>query len=208
MLNRALPFWAWLLGFTVILTAGALEYAHRKSSNVPIAKTTMTVSITATKIPRCDSPLQIVVGEGPDFDTGSATKGRRTLYTIDRHYGAALTNIDERHSIRDCKLAVIAIEPAPGWRMPRTLADGLAVNPGDRILIPLACYQERREGSSSGSGSTIIEIGDAAGDSLSGISVGLDNILTLRATGADVPPCEVRCRVWVENDKLRIMRVA
>jgi hypothetical protein len=51
----------------------------------------------------------------------------------------------------------------------------------------------------------IIEIGES-GDEAS-VSVGLENTLTLRATGLDVPPCELRCRIWVEDHRLRIMRV-
>lgn len=153
---------------------------------------------------RSDGPLQISVGDGSLYSIGSAGRDSRTLYTIDRRYGAALENHDRAQSIRDCKLAVQTIDPYSGHSMPRVLASGLTINPGDRILVPLALFHERRDGSSTGSGDTIIVIGPTtAGE----FGADLDNTLTLRATALDVAPFEIRCRVWVENDKLHVAKI-
>lgn len=136
--------------------------------------------------------------------------GRGNLYTIDRRLGVRLENHDPSKTIRDVELALLSIRPDETYPMPLLLAKGLSINPGSHKMVPIARYLEpspTNHPTSNICGDTVMLVAFSLDDPTTGIPAGLDNMLTLRATAADVPPEEKTIRVWVEGGRLRIAEV-
>jgi hypothetical protein len=144
------------------------------------------------------SPLAIVVGEGYAFE-----KNYSTPQAFVRRLGVALENHHATRTLRNCALTVMEASPPLGWSLPCQVGTPSDIDPGGRQLVVLASYREHGRDSEP-SRDTVVTIGDGI---TVAVAAGLETSMNVRATATDTPASEIRCRVWVDNGKLRIERV-
>ncbi|HEX3366490.1 hypothetical protein [Phenylobacterium sp.] len=147
--------------------------------------------------PPAQSPLALDVGEdGELFET----KG--SLYSTKRTFKVRISNRDARKTVRGITVRILSTSPATDYIGPWMLAEGLTVPAGDYHLVPLVSYGEAMDPEKFDSSDSFIQV-EVARNALT-INTDVATILHLRATGDDVAPADLRCRVWKENGRLRI----
>jgi hypothetical protein len=146
-------------------------------------------------------PLQIVVGEdGPfvDFPKGGP-------WNLTRRLKIAVRNNQGSKAITGCKMQITEIQPYSGYRGPWLLAENFTLAAGDQLYLPVVQYGEARDKSKYDCADTIIEVCCEGKQPLLGVDE--RNVLSIRATGHNVPFYDVRCAVWVDaNGRLRISK--
>ncbi len=103
----------------------------------------------------------------------------------------------------NCKLQILGISP-PEYIGPWILKEGFALAAGDHEFIPLVRYTEPDDYKISSYGDTFMEI--LANKNTPLPPVGLQHIVTLRATALESPFCDLACKIWV--DETRRLRIA
>lgn len=161
-----------------------------------------TVSREPENAASVSSPLQINIGEdAPFYDVPKAS-----LHGITRRLKLELRNIDRSKGVSNCKVQITKIEPESGYRGPWILAQDIVLVAGDQTYIPIAQYGEARNPALSNCADTIIELCTASERSPL-LESQSETTLTVRATGLDVPFCEIRCIIWVDLiGRLRIRK--
>jgi hypothetical protein len=148
--------------------------------------------------PLNQGPLRIEVGEtGEFFETGRASN----IYTHTRILKLRISNSESSRSLSGCKIHVLSILPHE-YDGPWLLKDGFTIAAGDHEFVPLVSFTEARNPQISPYGDTFVEILSTKNRPKPSSSE--THVLTLRATTLDGPFCEMRCKLWVENGRLRI----
>jgi len=152
-------------------------------------------------VEQIDSPLQIEVGEHEPFFHTTA-KG---LWDVQRTFNVKLSNNHVSKSAELCELAIISIEPSE-YNGPWSFPEIRSVAAGGFKFIPLATYGEAREPEKTNNADSFFTI--LVGKRQPSLPVDRKYELLLRATAHDMPPRELRCKLWVdEKGRFRIANV-
>jgi hypothetical protein len=151
-------------------------------------------------------PLNIVVGTGGSFERLKATSVRdreRTFYL-------KVENRDQHKPLRNCKLDITSVTPIPDpdRGMPWTLEQDFSLAAGEHKLVKLARYEEHIDPHLEERWRNkfmVVFSNDPKNWLLLEIK---EQILEIRATSPDSGYCDVKCKLWVdENWKFHIERI-
>jgi hypothetical protein len=144
-------------------------------------------------------PLRVDVGEaGGFFKTGRAG----SLYTHTRTLNIRVSNTDHRRPLTGCRIKILNIEPHE-YDGPWVVKEGFSLAPGDHEFVPLARYVEPDDIKLSPYGATFFEVLTEGPQPRPPATAG--HILTIRATAMESPFCDLKCKLWVDEDgRLRI----
>jgi hypothetical protein len=123
------------------------------------------------------------------------------LYSFKRRFKVKFENADAHKAITNGKLQIISIEPPCGYRGPWLIKDGITIAAGDHDFLPLATYNELREPEKGMTPEDTFKIESLPNDHRQPL-LGKENqphILTLRATASDVPFCDLKCKLWIDD---------
>jgi pimeloyl-ACP methyl ester carboxylesterase len=138
--------------------------------------------------------LQMEVGENGKFF--STTGG---LWDTKRTFNLKLSNMHSYKTATNCKVHVTTIEPQDEFVGPWVLKEIPSLPAGDYVFIPLALYGEARDPEKYNCADSFFTtyLGSPGHP---GFDIGKTYVFTLRATAADIPMCEFRCRLWVDSE--------
>lgn len=139
-------------------------------------------------------PLRLELGEAGEF---FETKRAHSLYTHTRILKVRISNSDPHKSLFECKIHVTDITPHE-YDGPWLLKEGFSLAAGDHEFVPLASYQEPDNIKISPYGDTFMEI--LVTKNRPKPSSSMQHVLTIRATALDSPFCEIKCKLWVDDD--------
>jgi hypothetical protein len=149
------------------------------------------------------SALQIEVGETGRFSNFS--REGMNLYKLTRVLNIKVENIDKRWPVTSCKVYIIGIEPSE-YSGPWILKEGFSLSAGEHLFIPLVSYGEAREPDKDPCGDSFMVI--RVPEPSPKLSAHSCHVLTLRVTSLDTAPCELQCKLWVDQaGKLRIQKL-
>jgi hypothetical protein len=150
--------------------------------------------------------LQLSIGEKGRF----VTRKSDGFYKTKRTVHVRLSNNGASRAVGDCKVQITRIEPefpVGFW----VLKDKFIVTAGDDIYIPLARYSEADDPKKSDYHDSVIEICMPDGMPIlrtPRLQTEERNRVTIKATGMDTPPVELRCELWIdEKGQLRVQSV-
>jgi hypothetical protein len=137
--------------------------------------------------------LDLQVGEsGPFF----RTKGK--LYDTRRTFNIKLSNVHATKTATNCKVHITKIEPQTEYEGPWSLTQGLTLAAGDYEFIPLATFGEARNPKTYNCADTFFTVHVEGTCPL--LDIDKEYFFTLRATAVEIPLCENRVKLWVDND--------
>jgi hypothetical protein len=172
----------------IALTVVTIIYLVKLSNNTNAGKL---APLSATDDP---SLFRISVGERGPF---SSVKDRFS-YSQERIFSLKIENIALNGAISNCKISILSITPQTEYEGPWILKEDFSLAAGDYTFIPLASYGEARNPETRNSGDSSIQIFPRL---ISSPKLSKDDVhtLTARATGFNSPACEMRCRLWVDE---------
>lgn len=133
------------------------------------------------------------------------------LYSYNKRLKLKLENISRSKTIASGKVQILSIEPPCGYRGPWLLAEGLTLAAGDHIFLPLASYNELRELDKGMTPEDTFQIESVPSKQHHQPLLGTENqphVLSLRATATDVPFCDIKVKLWVdENGRFQIEKI-
>jgi hypothetical protein len=171
--------------------AKALEKQNRE--NDPFVK------MIRAKQERDLLPRVLKLSVGTDHEYYDVPKSG--VWGFTRRFKVRLQNVSQHKSITNGKVQILSIEPPTSYRSPWLLKDGITIPPGDHTFLPLASYNELRDLDKGMTPEDTFKIESLPGDHRQPL-LGTENqphVLTLRATASDVPFCDMRCKLWVDD---------
>jgi|ERR1700733_6160460 len=177
----------------------AIEEERR--ANSPVGKQISRI-MDSISTPR---PLNIVVGHGGSFERVTAKwvhDGERTFYL-------KVENRDQHRPLANCKLDITNVTPTPDpdRGMPWTLKEGFSLAAGEHTFVKLAQYEEPVEASTSTWRKVLMVI--FSHDPKNWLLLEIkEQILNIRATSPDSGYCDIKCKLWVdENWRFNIEKI-
>ena len=148
------------------------------------------------------SSLHIDVGENGQFVSHKSNG----LYKTKKTLKFELSNVDKSMTIFNCKVEITKIEPDFGYGS-WILRENFMLAAGERIYIPIARYSEAYNPKKSDYHDDVIEI--CMPENTPYLKVPLlqtevTNKLTIRATGINIPFCEVQCELSILDGRMHI----
>jgi hypothetical protein len=147
------------------------------------------------------SALRMSVGERGRFTTSR----RRNLYRLFRTLFLRIENIGNERSIQNIRIPILSIVPQDEYEGPWLLAEGLHIAAGAEEYIPFLAFGEPDTSNDRqyDSADTFI---DVLTHSVVKPALPRDTpqYITVRATGVETPPCDFRCKVWVDKTEGRL----
>lgn len=147
-----------------------------------------------------ETALEVTVGAGGAFEE----KRSNGLYKTRHTFSVAIKNNDEERFLSNCKFFLDISDPKDGTSRTYLLVDAFTLNASEERYVPIVSYDEPAT------------ISRHAGDAISlhvPIGVGYDvgygwpwhlplgaYSLKLRATSKQTAPCEVTCKIWVDDE--------
>jgi class 3 adenylate cyclase len=151
------------------------------------------------------SDIRLVLGVGAPFD-----RYKSRLHFKEHRILIGVENVSLVRQLTNCDVSVEQISGRLSHRCPVKIKSEFVLNPGAKEYIPFVEWDEVLRGpslhESSAGGNPGIEAYFPINPLSNGVSY-LDDEpydLVLRATAAESPPHEVRCRLWIENGVLRL----
>jgi hypothetical protein len=146
-------------------------------------------------------PLEIEVGEQEPFFT--TTGG---IWDTKRTFNVKLTNNDVSKSAEFCELTIDKIEHQSEYNGPWSFPEIRSLAAGAYKFIPLATYGEARDPQKYNCADSFFTV--LVGKRQPLLPIGQQYEFSFRATAHDMPPSQVRCKLWVDaNGRFRIEKL-
>jgi hypothetical protein len=178
--------------------------------SMPAVSSLPTVALPAAFQAPDPPPLQIILGAGGNLETKKA-KG---LYKTTHTFIVAVKNSDSERFLSNCKFYLDIPDQKDGNQRSYLLIDTFTLNASEVRCVPIVSYDESHAGNRSEKDHICLLI-PVGGAWFAEIGTGWpwqmpvgSYTFTLRATSKETGPCEVVCRIWVDDaGKLHFERV-
>jgi hypothetical protein len=120
-----------------------------------------------------------------------------SLHGFTKRYKLKLQNKHSHKTISSGRVQIMELEPQCGYRGPWLIAEHILLAAGDHIYLPLASYGEVRESGKGNVADDAFQI-ETLNEHRPLLGIETEHYATVRATAADVPFCEIRCKLWVD----------
>ncbi len=147
-----------------------------------------------------NAPLDIVVGIGRAFESKRANGLYKTTHT----FSIAVKNRDRERFLSNCKLFLDIPDQKDGSLRSYLLVDTFTLNASEERLVQIVSYDEPATMSQHAGDSIHLHIPIGVGYGVGygwpwQMPVGAYSV-TLRATSKESAPCEIVCKIWVDDE--------
>jgi hypothetical protein len=176
------------------------ELQETRRANDPLSRT-IKENFASQMFGTGQPKLALSVGTEPPFVATSV----RALYSVQRIYKLKVENHHHQKLIARCKISITEISPSTGYTAPWTLQDDISLAAGEHAFIDLVTYGEALDAQKYDCADTMMILPTLGHQPILGIET--PYTINIRATGTDAQFCDLRCKVWVENGKLKLEQV-